>query len=259
MGKGEYDFSRKEKMITVIILAKNEEGNIVDCLESVSFADEVIVIDDESTDRTFEVSRQNGAKVLKRKLDHDFSKQRNFALSQATHEWVLFLDADERVDKDLVEEIKQAVLNESIDGYFLRRVDKLFGKILTYGELLNKKFVRLARKNSGKWTGTVHEEWSVGGKLSTLKNPILHVPHQTIAEFIREINYYTTLRAKELYSNGVRVSWYGIIFYTKAKFIQTYVLRLGFLEGMPGLILSLIMSLHSFLVRGKLYLLQNKK
>lgn len=246
-------------MITAIILTKNEEKNIVDCLESVSFCDEVIVIDDESTDRTLEVAKNNGAKVFTNKLKDDFSQQRNFALSQVSHEWVLFIDADERVSQPLVQEIKKAIRNESIDGYRIPRMDKLFGKVIRHGELLNKKFVRLARKNSGKWEGSVHEEWKVGGKVVTLENPILHLPHQTISEFLQEINYYTTLRARDLHRKGVTTSWYGIIFYTKAKFIQTYFLKRGFLDGLPGFVLSMIMSMHSFLVRGKLYLLQNNK
>lgn len=246
-------------MITVVILAKNEEENIIDCLESVSFADEVIVIDDESTDRTFEVSKNNGAKVIKRKLGNNFSDQRNFALSQASHEWVLFLDADERVSKELAQEILEQTQDDKYDGYCIKRVDKLFRKIITHGELLNKKFVRLGRKNSGKWKGIVHEMWDVRGRIGTLESPIFHLPHQTISEFLTEINYYTTLRAQELHKKGIRVSLYGIIFYTKVKFLQTYILKLGFLDGMPGFVLSLIMSLHTFLVRGKLYLLLRKK
>lgn len=245
-------------MITVIILSKNEEENIVDCLESVSFCDEVIVIDDNSIDRTSEIAKKRGAKVITRKLDHNFSEQRNFALSQASHEWVLFIDADERVSAALAKEIKNAVMNESIDGYFLKRVDRLFGKVLFHGELLNKKFIRLARKNSGIWKGMVHETWDIKGEITTLQNPILHLPHQTISEFLSEINYYTTLRAHELHKKGVRTSWYAVIFYTKIKFIQTYFVKLGFLDGFPGFVLSMIMSLHSFLVRGKLYLLQKR-
>lgn len=246
-------------MITAVVLAKNEEKNIVDCLESLSFCSEIIVIDDNSVDRTAEIAKNSGVKVIKRSLDGNFSEQRNFALSQSRNDWTLFVDADERISKDLGQEIKRSTGDYSVDGYFIPREDKLFGKILKHGELRNKKFLRLARTNAGKWRGTVHEEWNIKGKTKTLKHPMLHLPHQTISEFLREINYYTTLRAIELHEKGERTSWYKIIFYTKAKFIQTYILKFGFLDGMSGFVLSMVMSFHSFLVRGKLYMLQNKK
>lgn len=243
-------------MITGVILAHNEENNLVDCLDSMMFVDEIIVIDDESTDRTAELAKSKNAKVVRRKLEQNFAKQRNYAITIAQHEWVLFVDADERVSTQLAQEIKKVVSEDKKDGYYIPREDKLFGKILKHGELANKKFVRLGKK--GKWVGAVHEEWKIPGRVGTLKNPLIHLPHQSLSEFISEINFYTTIRAQELYDQGVRSSWYTILLYTKGKFFYTYIIKLGFLDGMPGIVMSLLMSLHSFLTRSKLYLLSRK-
>ena len=258
MGKGTKHNSY-QKMITAIVIAKNEEENIVDCLETLSFCDEVLVLDDNSQDRTAELSIKLGAKVISRKLDNNFSEQRNHAQSVAKNDWVLFIDADERVSRGLAEEIQTKIQDLSVDGYYIPREDLLFGKILRHGELQGKKFLRLGRKGYGKWIGRVHETWNIKGETGNLQNPILHIPHKTISEFLSEINHYTTIRARELHEEKKSATIASIILYTKGKFIYTYILKQGFLDGIPGLALSLMMSFHSFLVRGKLYLLSKNK
>lgn len=245
-------------MITAVVLTKNEEKHILDCLKSLSFCDEVLVIDDDSTDSTKKLAKEAGAVVIEHPLQENFSAQRNFALEKAKNDWVLFIDADEVVSKKLAEEIVSQTESETHAGYFIYREDTLFKKVLKHGELGNKKFVRLGKKGTGKWVGKVHETWNMESSIGTLKNPIMHTPHETLFEFISEINFYTTLRAKELHEQKVTSHWYSILLYTKGKFFQTYFLKLGFLDGVPGLIMSLMMTLHSFLVRSKLYLLQKK-
>ena len=246
-------------MISVVVLTKNEEKNIVDCLESLLWCDEIIVVDDNSEDRTLEVDKKMGAKVFTRSLDNDFSTQRNFGLKKASRDWVLFVDADERVSEELKEEIQSKIKNNKVDGYLIKRLDSIWGRELRYGETGNIRLVRLAKKNSWKWKRKVHEEWKIKGKIAVFKNHIDHYPHPTISEFLKEINFYTDVRARELFDRGVRSSFLSIIFYTKAKFIQNYFVKLGFLDGIHGFILALIMSFHSFLVRGKLWLLWQKK
>lgn len=246
-------------MITCIILTRNEEKNIKNCLDSVSFCDEVIVIDDNSTDNTKKISEKYGAVFITHSLQDDFAAQRNYALKRAKNEWVLFIDADEVVTDKLAKSIQLALLSDSVQGYYINRQDEMFGEILKHGELKDKKFLRLGLKTKGKWEGKVHETWSGIEKTGILKGDLLHYPHKTLSEFIAEINFYTTLRAQELKDQGQRSNIFTIIFYTKAKFFQIYVLKLGFLDGMSGLLLSTFMSFHSFLVRSKLYLLQVKK
>lgn len=250
-------------MISAVVLTKNEEKNIVDCLETLTWCNEVLVIDDNSEDRTAEISKKMGAKVFTHALENEFSKQRNFGLQQAQSEWVLFVDADERVTNDLKNEIthliKERGRGKQLHGYFVKRRDFMWGRELKHGETGSIKLLRLARKDAGRWEGAVHEEWKIKGKTDELKNPLFHYPHQTTAEFLQEINFYTTIRAQELYQQGVKVRWHEIILYPKAKFIYNYFIKMGFLDGLPGFIFAFLMSFHSFLVRGKLWLLWKKR
>jgi glycosyltransferase involved in cell wall biosynthesis len=252
-------------MISVVILTKNEEKNILDCVETVSWADQIIIVDDNSDDRTLETVDSLSLKnliVIKRELQGDFSKQRNYALSKVKHEWVMFIDADERVSPELRKEINDFLIEEKnerkFNGMYIRRKDMLWGKLLKHGETGKISLLRLARKDTGNWQGKVHEIWNIKGDTDIFENYILHLPHQTISEFLREINLYTSIRAKELFENNQKSSVLQIIFYPKAKFLVNFVFKLGFLDGIEGLIFAIIMSLHSFLVRGKLWLLCEK-
>ncbi len=253
-------------MISAVVLTKNEEKNIIDCLESIAWCDELIVVDDLSTDRTEEVIKNLHSKkihFLKHSLEDDFSRQRNFALAKAKNEWILFVDADERVSSILHQEINNFLIKEKHDSQFsgmvISRKDVIWGKLLTHGETGKIKLLRLARKNAGTWQGKVHEEWIVNGNIGSLENYIVHYPHQTISEFLTEINFYTTIRAKELFAYGEKSSILRIILYPKAKFFINYILKLGFLDGVEGLMFAVLMSFHSFLVRAKLWVYSNKQ
>lgn len=253
-------------MISVIVITKNEEKNILDCLESVLWADEIIIVDDNSDDRTIEVVKNlfnKRIKIYSKALDGDFASQRNYALSKATKKWVFFLDADERVTSKLREEINEFLIehvkNANINGFYIKRKDIMWGKELKHGETGDIKLLRFAKKGAGIWKGKVHEVWEVDGNTSEMEGNIIHFPHQTIDEFLSEINFYTTLRAKELYENKIEGSIKNIILYPKGKFIKNYFVKLGFLDGIEGFIFAIFMSLHSFLVRGKLWLLWRRK
>lgn len=242
-------------MITAIVLTKNEEKNIKACLDSLSWCDEVMVIDDESSDKTREIAEHSGATVYMRSLKNDFANQRNFGLEKATNEWVLFIDADERVPLSLNYEIL-SIINNPIDagvGYKIRRIDTMWGRQLSHGETGSASFLRLAKKAGGKWNGEVHEVWQVKGTTKTVKNAILHYPHQSVTEFLTEINTYTDIRAQELYEKKKRYPVVMIAIYPVSKFIVNFFLKRGFQDGIPGLVIALMMSFHSFLVRGKLW------
>lgn len=248
--------------ISVIILTKSEENNILDCLENILGYDEIIIVDDYSQDRTIElVKRLNkkNIKIYQRSLGSDFSKQRDFGLSKAKNDWVLFIDADERIPAPLKNEIMYLTRGDDhipqFNGYYLRRVDFMWGKELRHGETGNIKHLRLAKKDLGKWEGRVHEEWKIRGRIGELKNPILHYPHQTVREFLADINKYTSIRAKTLYRTGIQAYLWQVVAYPAGKFILNYFVRLGFLDGLPGFVFAVTMSFHSFLVRGKLWLL----
>lgn len=254
-------------MISAVILTKNEEQNIVDCIESVSFCDEIIIIDDYSTDRTVDVAKNlnnQKIKILYNKLEDNFSYQRNFGLQKAKGEWVLFLDADERITEDLKNEIlkaisSQSLLRQNLCGFYLRRIDFMWGKILRHGEAGDMKLLRFARKGAGEWKGKVHEVWRIKGNIGEFKSFLMHYPHNSIKEFLAEVNTYTTIRAQELYLEKIQVGWWEIILYPKLKFARNYILKLGYLDGTAGFVHAAMMSFHSFLVRGKLWLLWNRR
>lgn len=246
-------------MISAVILTKNEEKVIGDCIKSLTWCDEILVIDDSSTDNTTTIAKKLEAQVLHHPMKN-FAAQRNHALQQAKGEWVLFVDADEIVPEALRKEIQKILANNTnVNGYLMKRQDILWGKALKHGETGQIQLLRLGRKNVGTWQGYVHETWHIKGKTAELSNPLMHYPHQSISEFLSKINRYSDIRAQELFEQGERTSAFLIIVYPKAKFAYNYFVRLGFLDGIPGIIHALMMSMHSFLVRGKLWLLWQKK
>lgn len=245
-------------MISAVILAKNEEKNLPDCLESIKWCDEIILIDDDSIDKTIEIAKKFNAKIFTHSLNNNFAKERNFGLQKARSEWVLFVDADERVSPELKEEILKAIKKSNINGFFLKRQDFFGGRALKYGETANVRLLRLARKGDGEWQREVHEIWEIKGEIGELKNPLLHYSHPTITEFLEHVNFHSSLHAQALKKEGIKPSLFQIIFYPKAKFIQNYIFRLGFLDGTPGIIVALMMSFHSFLARAKLYQIYGK-
>jgi len=246
-------------MISAIVLAKNEEKNLGECLGHLQWCDEIIVLDDFSTDSTPQIAIKSGSIYAKRKLTN-FADQRNFALTLAKFEWVLFIDSDEIVSEDLRNEIQHVIATDStINGYFLKRVDLLWNKTIKYGDGKDIQLLRLAKKNTGKWIGAVHEVWDIKDPTRSLLSPLLHSPHQTVAEFLDEINKYSTLRALELIENKKKANSFIIVMYTIGKFLDNYLLKLGFLDGTHGLIRALMMSYYSFLVRAKLWTLNQKR
>ncbi len=241
--------------ISAVVLTKNEEKNIKECLEGLGFCDEVIVVDDYSGDKTGEMAKKLEARVFARALKGDFAAQRNFGLEKAQGDWVLFVDADERVTVKLQKEIRlRCGQADDYLGFYLRRRDYFGGKWLKFGETANVKLLRLAKKNAGRWKRKVHEFWNVKkGRVGELKNPLLHYPHPTISQFLEQINEYTSLDARQFYQEGQRCQLWQVFLYPNAKFFQNYCLCLGFLDGFPGLVMALMMSLHSLITRIKLW------
>lgn len=245
-------------MISAIILSRNDQDSIGRTLASLTWCGELIVVDDFSTDKTPDIVKQYNAVLCQRHMDGDFSSQRNFGLTKATGEWILFVDSDETVSADLAEEI-QKVSEIDCSGFYIKRQDWLFGKQLRHGETGRVRLLRLAKKNAGKWKRPVHEVWNVSGTTGELSHPLDHFPHQDVAQFINEINLYSTLNARYLHSKNVHVPWWHLIVYPKVKFFMDYIWYLGFLDGTAGAVVALMMSFHSFLTRAKLYLLWHRK
>ena len=243
--------------LSAVVLTKNEEKNIDICLRSLTFCMEIIVVDDNSTDNTENSAKKYNVIFLKRPLNNNFAAQRNFGLEKATGDWVLFIDADEVITAELALEI-QNTLNApgKKNGFALKRRDFWWGKELKHGETLaarSQGFVRLVKKGCGIWSREVHEVMQVSGEVGHLKYFINHYPHPTIKCFLEKINTYTSMRAQELLKSGKTTNTFQIITYPLGKFILTYFIKLGFLDGPAGFTYAFFMSFHSFLVRAKLY------
>jgi glycosyltransferase involved in cell wall biosynthesis len=248
-------------LISAVILTRNEEKNLERCLKTLDFCDEIIIVDDQSSDDTLEVAESFKAKIFKRELKGDFAAQRNFGQSKTTGKWCLFVDADEEVTPELAKEIKIAV-SKNVDGFYLRRRDFFWGNEMKYGEtrkVRNGGLLRLVRKESGLWLGNVHEVFHTASETERLEGFLDHRPHPTLAEFIGDVNTYSTLRARELFNRGARTNALEMIFLPVFKFVYNYFINFGFLDGAAGFAYSFMMSFHSFLVRAKLYQYRNIK
>jgi glycosyltransferase involved in cell wall biosynthesis len=241
-------------MLTAVVIAKNEAKNISVCIPTLSFANEVLVIDNGSTDQTAQIASKLGAKVIKFSSQDDFSRIRNFALKQANYDWILFLDADEIVTPDLADEIRNA-LTSDFSGFMLQRIDYMWNQQLHFGDTGNVYLLRLARKSQGLWCGAVHETWTVSGKIGKLSQPLFHYPHPSMYEFLDSIDHYSTIRAQELFTQHFSANLLKVVSYPFGKFFQLWLLKLGFLDGTAGFIHAMTMSFYSFLVQAKLYFL----
>lgn len=182
-------------------------------------------------------------------LPSSFAEKRNGALKKIESGWVLFVDDDEVVSRELASEILRVLKTTKAEGFYLHRKDVVFGQILNYGEVKDIRVLRLAKKNSGKFTRKVHEIWSIDGKTGTLKNPLYHQKDNFITEFILRIDSYGKLDAESLRMEKKNFSFFKLIFYPPLKFIYNYFLKQGFRDGYPGLFLSFLMSIQSLSVR----------
>lgn len=248
-------------MISAVVLVKNQSLELEKCLSSLTWCDEIIVVDDNSVDNSVEVAKKHEARVYIRDLSGDFSSQRAFGLSKAKNEWVFFIDADEVVSPELANEIYQQISQflSPVNGYYVIRKDVLWGKVMNFGDAGRTKLLRLARKNKATWSGNVHEKWIVVGETQTFKNSLMHYPHTTVREFLSEINNYSTIRAKELHKNNIKSGFFRCFFYPTGKFLHLYFYKLGFLDGVQGIISAIMMSFYTFLVAGKLWMLSQEK
>lgn len=189
----------------------------------------------------------------------DFAKARNELLSEVKSGWVLFLDKDEELSDELRKEIDKAIESTDFVGYKIKREDIFLGKRLHHGETGGVRLLRLARHDAGKFVRPVHEVWEVEGRVGELRLPLMHRPHDGISSFLTKIDIYSTIESEYRKENGIKSSLLHIFCYPPGKFIHNYLVLKGYKDGVPGLIMAIMMSFHSYLTWTKLYLLWLKK
>lgn len=228
--------------MSVLILTKDEERNISACVGSVPFAAEVVVLDSGSTDRTVEIASSCGAAVHSRAMTN-FADQRNHATLLASSDWVLHLDADERVTPELWDEIQKRIETPDTSAFRIPTLNHILGAPLRHGGWYPNYHVRLYRPADGQWSGSVHEALITKGRVGTFEQPILHFGHPDVATFVRKIDRYTTIEAiSEDRSVAVLALLAGLS--PIPLFLHRYVLKRGLLDGWRGLAAALLLAFY---------------
>lgn len=225
--------------LSVVIIAKNEEKNIKDCIASVQFADEIIVIDDLSTDATIKIAENMGAIVYRRAMNGDYAAQYNFALAKATSDWILIVDADERVTPELKKEILAVIANNTHCGYKVSFLNFAMDQPLYHGGWFSHSGLRLFPRDTVRYEGMVHSNMVHELPLLKLENHFLHYSYANWERYFAKFNVYTKLAAKENYKKGKKAHFFSdIILRPFYAFFKMYILRGGWLDGKMGFIMA---------------------
>jgi glycosyltransferase involved in cell wall biosynthesis len=246
--------------ISVAIITQNEERNIRECLESVRWADEIVVVDNGSIDETRQICQDFPARVYLEEWK-GFSSQKNSAIEKTRNEWVLSLDADERVSPDLRREIESTLEgNPLCDGYFIARKNFFLGRWIEHCGWYPDYNLRLFRKSRGRFQErAVHERVEIEGKVGYLKHPLEHYTYRSLNDFFQRMDDYSTLAAREMRNEGKKYRFFDVFFRPPFTFLQMFLLRAGFLEGYLGFLLSVLYSFYTFAKYSKLRELREER
>ncbi|MGL5963181.1 MAG: glycosyltransferase family 2 protein [Cetobacterium sp.] len=240
--------------LSVAMMTFNEEKNLDRTLASLrDLADEIIIVDSGSTDDTEKVAKKYGAKFITQKW-LGYGKQRNFAIENSKSDWILCIDADEELTKELYQKIKSIIQNsEDKNVYEINRISVCFGKILKHGGWGKSYAVRLFKKDMGKFNdNTVHESFETQSTLIKIDESLLHHSYLTLEDYFNKFNRYTTEGALDYYRKGKKTNLFQIILNPFYKFIRMYIFRLGFLDGIEGFLIATTSSLYSMVKYFKL-------
>jgi glycosyltransferase involved in cell wall biosynthesis len=246
--------------ITSLLITKNEEIFIRDFILSMDFVDEIIIVDSFSTDKTIDIIKEFPYVKLFQREFKSFSDQKNFAIEKASNNWILFFDTDEILTTDLKEEILDTLINKKDNkiAYWIKRSTIYMGKRIKYSGWQNDKVIRLFDKNYCEYNGNlVHEKIIANGEIGTLKNKIIHYSYKGFDKMIQKRNYYAQLQAQELYIKGVNPNIFHFTIKPFYRFLKHYIIKLGFLDGFRGFVISAIYAYSVFVRYVKLWLLIN--
>lgn len=240
--------------LTVTVITRNEAPNIDAVLTSVGWADEIIVVDAQSTDDTVAIARRLASRVIVREWP-GFSAQKNFAAEQASNDWILSVDADERVTPELAEEIRGLMASEpAAAGFRVPRISFYLGRWIRTTDWYPDPQLRLYDRRAGRWVGDyVHEHVEVRGPCGRLRHDLQHLPYRDVSHHLQTMDRYTTLAARQMAAQGRRVGALGLLSRPLGAFALNYLLRGGWRDGAVGLLVSLLNSYYVFLKFAKLW------
>lgn len=238
--------------ISAVISTYNEEQMIKDCLESIKWADEIIVVDNSSQDKTVEIAKKYTKKIFTRPNNLMLNINKNFGFGKATGDWILSLDADERVELGLKEEIVSSIKYKvsSINGYRIPRKNMIFGKWIQHTGWYPDYQLRLFRRGKGKFAEKhVHEQLTLSGEAGILKEHLVHYNYTTVAQFLYKMNQiYVPNEAQNILSSGKKITWQDAIGFPTQEFFRRFFEGQGWRDGLHGLVLSFLMAFYHFLV-----------
>lgn len=242
----------KNIKISAVISAYNEEKKIKDCLDSLKWVDEIIFVDNNSTDNTLEIAKSYTSKIYKRENNLMLNVNKNFGFTKATGDWILYLDADERVTPELKEEILSACnsQNSNINGFYVPRKNMIFGKWIQHTGWYPDYQLRFFKNKFGEFPEEhVHEMIEIKGEMSHLKNNLIHYNFETISQFLHKHFYiYAPNEAEQLLKKGYKFKWQDVIRMPVKEFLSRFFAREGYLDGLHGLILSIFMGFYHFVI-----------
>jgi glycosyltransferase involved in cell wall biosynthesis len=231
--------------LSAVLITKNEETNMTDCLRSVMFCDEIIVVDSGSSDQTTSIASQYGSKVFQNPFV-DFASQKNFGISKAGGEWVFLIDADERVTTELAEEILKSIRNERCMGYWVRRRNRIFGRWMNGGANRHDWQMRLVRRQRARFGGKVHERIHVSGLCKYLKGRLNHLSTENISRYMKKLKQYTDFEIEEISKRSQNAAITPSLSKPVALFLKSMILQRGFRDGMEGFFFTVLSCYYEF-------------
>ena len=240
--------------VSVYVLTYNNRRTIEQCLKSLDWAEELVIVDSFSTDGTYEICQRYSDKTLQRKwVGH--RDQYQYAADQTTRDWIMFVDADEEIPRELAEEIRK-VLEEGtnkVDGFLAYRRTHYLGRWIRFGGWYPDCEIRLYRRDKGRWEGGLHAKVVVNGRVDSLKNQYLHYTYRDISDQILTIDRYSRIAAEDMFKNGEKFNLFKLLFHPPFRFIKEYLFKSGFRDGLPGLIIVVSTMFYVFIKHAKLW------
>ncbi len=232
--------------LSAVLITRNSETVLPACLQSLAFADEIVIVDSGSTDATLDIARRFNARIVHQDW-LGYGRQKQYAVTQATHDWVLCVDTDERVSEELRESIQRELAAPRFHAYEMPRRNRFLGRWLRHGEGYPDLSLRLFDRRRANWSDdAIHEKVGADGPVGRLAGDLLHESEQGLGDYLVKQDRYTTLQAEALHARGQRASVVRMLLSPLTRFIKFYFFRLGFLDGIPGLLHILIGCRNSF-------------